>query len=42
VADYVLSPFDASFDVAALVARAADAVEVLAAEGLAAAQARFN
>jgi len=42
VADYVLSPFDPSFDVEELVARAADAVEVLAAEGLPAAQARFN
>jgi peptidyl-tRNA hydrolase, PTH1 family len=42
VADYVLSPFDPSFDVDELVNRAADAVEVLAAEGLPAAQARFN
>ena len=42
VADYVLSPFDPSFDVEELVARAADAVEVLAAESLPAAQARFN
>ena len=42
VADYVLSPFDPSFDVDALVARAADAVEVLATEGLPAAQTRFN
>jgi PTH1 family peptidyl-tRNA hydrolase len=42
VADYVLSPFDPSFDVDELVGRAADAVEVLAAEGLPAAQTRFN
>jgi peptidyl-tRNA hydrolase, PTH1 family len=42
VADYVLSPFDPAFDVDELVARAADAVEVLAAEGLPAAQTRFN
>jgi PTH1 family peptidyl-tRNA hydrolase len=42
VADHVLSPFDPSFDVDELVNRAADAVEVLAAEGLPAAQTRFN
>ena len=42
VADYVLSPFDPSFDVEELVARAADAVEALAADGLAAAQTQFN
>ena len=42
VADYVLSPFDPSFDVDALVARAADAVEAVAAEGLPAAQTKFN
>jgi peptidyl-tRNA hydrolase, PTH1 family len=42
VADYVLSPFDPHVDVDELVARAADAVEVLAAEGLPAAQQRFN
>ena len=42
VADYVLSPFEEHVDVDALVARAADAVEVLAAEGLPAAQQRFN
>jgi PTH1 family peptidyl-tRNA hydrolase len=42
VADYVLSPFDPHVDVDALVARAADAVEVLAAEGLPAAQQQFN
>jgi peptidyl-tRNA hydrolase, PTH1 family len=42
VADYVLSPFDPSFDVDALVARATDAVEAVAAEGLPAAQTQFN
>jgi PTH1 family peptidyl-tRNA hydrolase len=42
VADYVLSPFDPSFDVDGLVAQAADAAEVLVTEGLSAAQARFN
>ena len=42
VADYVLSPFDPHVDVEELVARAADAVELLAAEGLPAAQQRFN
>jgi PTH1 family peptidyl-tRNA hydrolase len=42
VADYVLAPFDADDDVDALVARSADAVEALAAEGLDAAQQRFN
>ena len=42
VADYVLSPFDPHVDVDELVARAADAVELLAAEGLPAAQQRFN
>ena len=42
VADYVLSPFDPAFDVDALVARAADAVEQLAAEGLEATQRAFN
>src|ERR671925_1408345 len=42
VADYVLSPFDDHVDVDELVARAADAVEVLAAEGLPAAQQKFN
>jgi PTH1 family peptidyl-tRNA hydrolase len=42
VADYVLSPFDPSFDVDALVARAADAVEAVVAEGLPAAQTQFN
>ena len=42
LADYVLSPFDPHVDVDELVTRAADAVEVLAADGLAAAQQRFN
>src|ERR671936_882870 len=42
VADYVLSPFGPHVDVDELVSRAADAVEVLAAEGLTAAQQRFN
>jgi peptidyl-tRNA hydrolase, PTH1 family len=42
VADYVLAPFDPHVDVDEVVTRAADAVEVLAAEGLAAAQQRFN
>jgi PTH1 family peptidyl-tRNA hydrolase len=42
VADYVLSPFEPEVDVDALVARAADAVEMLATEGLDAAQRRFN
>ena len=42
VADYVLSPFDPHVDLGELVTRGADAVEVLTAEGLAAAQQRFN
>lgn len=42
VADYVLSPFDADVDVEALVARAADAVEAVAGEGLETAQQGFN
>ena len=42
VADYVLSPFDSTFDVDALVARAADAVEQLATEGLEATQRAVN
>jgi PTH1 family peptidyl-tRNA hydrolase len=42
VADYVLSPFEPEDDVDALVARAADAVEAILAEGLEAAQRRFN
>jgi PTH1 family peptidyl-tRNA hydrolase len=42
VADWVLSPFAPEEDVEALVARGADAVETITAEGLEAAQARFN
>lgn len=42
VADYVLAPFDAHEDVEGLVARAADAVESFAREGLEATQRRFN
>jgi PTH1 family peptidyl-tRNA hydrolase len=42
VADYVLSPFEPEIEVEELVARAADAVESLAAEGLERTQARFN
>jgi PTH1 family peptidyl-tRNA hydrolase len=42
VADWVLSPFPPEVDVQALVTRAADAVEVIAREGLAATQDRFN
>jgi peptidyl-tRNA hydrolase, PTH1 family len=42
VADFVLSPFDELVDVDALVARAADAVETIARDGLEEAQNRFN
>jgi peptidyl-tRNA hydrolase, PTH1 family len=42
VADYVLSEFEPEVDVDALVARAADAVEALARDGLEAAQSRYN
>jgi peptidyl-tRNA hydrolase, PTH1 family len=42
VADYVLSEFDSTVDVGELVARAEDAVETMAREGLEAAQQRFN
>lgn len=42
VADYVLSAFEPEVDVEALVARAADAVESIAAEGLEPAQQQFN
>jgi PTH1 family peptidyl-tRNA hydrolase len=42
VADYVLSEFAPEVDVDALVARAADAVETVAREGLEAARTRFN
>lgn len=42
VADYVLAPFAPEVDVDAIVSRAADAVEVVAIDGLDAAQRRFN
>ena len=42
VADYVLAPFAPDEDVDALVARAADAVETLARDGLEQAQSRYN
>jgi PTH1 family peptidyl-tRNA hydrolase len=42
VADYVLSAFEPELDVDALIARAADAVEVIAVEGIEPAQQRFN
>jgi len=42
VSDWVLSPFAPEEDVEALVVRAADAVEAVAAEGLDRTQARFN
>ena len=42
VADWVLSPFAPEDDAAALVARAADAVETIAQDGLEAAQQRYN
>jgi PTH1 family peptidyl-tRNA hydrolase len=42
VADFVLSPFEPEEDAEALIARAADAVETLLAEGLVATQQRFN
>lgn len=42
VADYVLAPFEAHEDTGAIIARAADAVEVLLAEGLEETQRRFN
>jgi len=42
VADYVLSPFEPHEDRDAIVMRAADAVELLAREGLEEAQRRFN
>ena len=42
VADYVLSEFEPEVDVDALVTRAADAVEMIAREGLEPAQQRFN
>jgi peptidyl-tRNA hydrolase, PTH1 family len=42
VADYVLSPFRAEDDAESIVARSADAVETLLAEGLEETQRRFN
>jgi peptidyl-tRNA hydrolase, PTH1 family len=42
VADFVLAPFEAHEDVSGLVARGADAVESLVAEGLDETQRRFN
>ena len=42
VADYVLSPFLTEEDVGALVSRGADAVEMVAREGVEATQQRFN
>jgi PTH1 family peptidyl-tRNA hydrolase len=42
LADYVLSDFDAADDVESLVARAAEAVELLATQGLEIAQRTFN
>jgi peptidyl-tRNA hydrolase, PTH1 family len=42
VADFVLSPFPSEVDVEGLVARAADAVETVAREGVEEAQNRFN
>jgi PTH1 family peptidyl-tRNA hydrolase len=42
VADFVLSPFSPQLDVEGLVARAADAVETVAREGVEEAQNRFN
>ena len=42
VADFVLAPFAAEDDAAAIVARAADAVESLVADGLEETQRRFN
>ncbi len=42
VSDWVLAPFAPEEDVDALVTRAADAVEAIAADGLDAAQTRFN
>jgi PTH1 family peptidyl-tRNA hydrolase len=42
VADWVLSPFASEEDAEALIARAADAVETIAQDGLEAAQQRYN
>jgi peptidyl-tRNA hydrolase, PTH1 family len=42
VADYVLSAFEPEVDVDSLIARAADAVDAMARDGLEAAQSRYN
>jgi hypothetical protein len=42
VKDWVLSPFAPEEDAEALLARSADAIEVIARDGLEAAQQRFN
>jgi peptidyl-tRNA hydrolase, PTH1 family len=42
VSDYVLAPFDVEEDVEELVSRSADAVELMAREGLEGTQARYN
>jgi len=42
VSDYVLAPFDVEEDVEELVSRSADAVELMAREGLERTQARYN
>ena len=42
VADFVLSDFDPTTDVEALVSRASDAIETIASDGLEAGQQRFN
>jgi hypothetical protein len=42
VADWVLAPFAPEDDAEALIARAADAVETIARDGLGVAQQRFN
>jgi peptidyl-tRNA hydrolase, PTH1 family len=42
VSDYVLAPFDVEEDVEELVSRSADAVELMAREGLEQTQARYN
>jgi PTH1 family peptidyl-tRNA hydrolase len=42
VADYVLAPFEPEIDVDELLARAADAVEAMARDGLESAQSRYN
>jgi PTH1 family peptidyl-tRNA hydrolase len=42
VSDYVLAPFDVEEDVEELVSRAADAVELMARDGLERTQARYN